>query len=98
MSLLKRIGQNQPTETQSPSRMRELRVRRQPMAPARDTYYDIKGRVQNRLIAELDPKMDVSRTEEVRATIEELFDAILNEESIILSRAERQRLFEQIVA
>jgi len=98
MSLLKRIGQNQPTETQSPSRMRELRVRRQPMAPARDTYYDIKGRVQNRLIAELDPKMDVSRTDEVRATIEELFDAILNEESIILSRAERQRLFEQIVA
>jgi pilus assembly protein CpaF len=98
MSLLKRIGQNQPTETQSPSRMRELRVRRQPMAPARDTYFDIKGRVQNRLIAELDPKMDVSRTDEVRATIEELFDAILNEESIILSRAERQRLFEQIVA
>jgi pilus assembly protein CpaF len=98
MSLLKRIGQNQQIETQTPSRMRELRVRRQPMAPARDTYFDIKSRVQNRLIAELDPKMDVSRTEEVRATIEELFDAILNEENIILSRGERQRLFEQIVA
>ncbi len=98
MSLLRRIGQNQPTQTEEPSRMRELRVRRQPMAPARDAYHDIKGRVQNRLISELDPKMDISRTDEVRATIEELFDQILNEENIILSRAERQRLFEQIVA
>ena len=98
MSLLKRIGQNQPTGEQTPSRMRELRVRRQPMSPARDTYHDIKGRVQNRLLAELDPKMDVSQTDEVRATIEELFDAILNEENIILGRAERQSLFDQIVA
>jgi pilus assembly protein CpaF len=98
MSLLKRIGQVQATETQAPSRMSELRVRRQPVAPTRDAYHDLKSRVQGRLIAELDPKMDVSRTEEVRATIEELFDAILNEENIILGRAERQRLFEQIVA
>ena len=98
MSLLKRIGQTQVVEAESPSRMRELRVRRQPMAPARDAYHEIKGRVQNRLIAELDPKMDVSQTDEVRTTIEELFDAILNEENIILGRAERQRLFEQIVA
>ena len=98
MSLLKRIGQTQVVEAEAPSRMRELRVRRQPMAPARDAYHEIKGRVQNRLIAELDPKMDVSQTDEVRTTIEELFDAILNEENIILGRAERQRLFEQIVA
>ncbi len=98
MSLLKRIGQTQETETQAPSRMSELRVRRQPMTPTRDAYHDLKSRVQNRLIAELDPKMDVSRTEEVRRTIEELFDAILSEENIVLGRAERQRLFEQIVA
>jgi pilus assembly protein CpaF len=98
MSLLKRIGQAQVAEAQGPSRMRELRVRRQPMAPARDAYHEIKSRVQNRLILELDPKMDVSKTDEVRATIEELFDAILSEENIILGRAERQRLFEQIVA
>ncbi len=98
MSLLKRIGQNQPTEQQTPSRMRELRVRRQPTSPARDAYRDIKSRVQNRLLAELDPKMDISQTEEVRATIEELFNAILSEENIVLGRAERQRLFDSIVA
>jgi len=98
MSLLKRIGQAQVAEAEAPSRMRELRVRRQPMSPSRDAYHEIKGRVQTRLIAEMDPKIDISKTEEVRATIEELFDAILTEENIILGRAERQRLFEQIVA
>jgi pilus assembly protein CpaF len=42
--------------------------------------------------------MDVSQTVEVRQTIEELFENILSEEKIVLSRPERRRLFEQIVA
>jgi len=42
--------------------------------------------------------MDISKTDEVRSTIEEMFDATLAEENIILSRVERQRLFEQIAA
>jgi pilus assembly protein CpaF len=42
--------------------------------------------------------MDLSRKNEVRSHIEELFNAILAEESMVLARAERQRLFEQIVA
>jgi pilus assembly protein CpaF len=42
--------------------------------------------------------MDVNRTAEVRRTIEELFENILAEESIALSRAEKKRLFEAIVA
>jgi pilus assembly protein CpaF len=46
----------------------------------------------------LDPSMDVNRTAEVRRTIEELFENILAEESIALSRAEKKRLFEAIVA
>jgi pilus assembly protein CpaF len=63
-----------------------------------DQYFDLKTRVQNKLLAELDPSMDVSQTAEVRRTIEELFENILAEEKIILSRPERRRLFEQIVA
>ncbi|MBN2004877.1 MAG: CpaF family protein [Anaerolineae bacterium] len=59
---------------------------------------DLKTRVQNRLISELDPSMDVSRTAEVRGTIREMFEAILQEESIVLGRKEREALFEQIVA
>jgi pilus assembly protein CpaF len=97
MSLLKRIEKSQqPVE--APSRLKELRVRRPVVAPARDAYMDLKNRIQDRLIAELDPTMDISHTDEVRRTIEEMYDAILAQESIILSRTERQRLFEQIVA
>jgi pilus assembly protein CpaF len=54
--------------------------------------------VQNKLLAEIDPSMDVTRTEEVRRTIQNLFEQILVEENIVLSRPERARLFEQIAA
>jgi pilus assembly protein CpaF len=59
---------------------------------------DLKTRVQNRLIAELDPAMDVSQSESVRDTIREMYDSILQEESIVLGRRERDALFQQIVA
>ncbi|MCU0520000.1 MAG: CpaF family protein [Anaerolineae bacterium] len=59
---------------------------------------DLKNRVQNRLIAEMDPATDVSRTAEVRQTIKAMYDEILQEESIILGRRERDALFEVIVA
>jgi pilus assembly protein CpaF len=72
--------------------------RRPSTAAQRDTYQDLKVRVQNKLLAELDPSMDVSLTAEVRRTIEELFENILSEEKIVLSRPERRRLLEQIVA
>jgi len=42
--------------------------------------------------------MDPSRTAEIRRTIQELFEQILNEENIVLSRPERARMFEQIAA
>src|SRR5512136_192305 len=82
------------------SKLTEMRLKRAPAAtsPARDAYLDLKTRVQNKLLAEMDPSMDVSKTDEVRATIEGLYDSVLAEENIILSRVERQRLFEQIVA
>jgi pilus assembly protein CpaF len=69
-----------------------------PGARSNNAYLDLKTRIQNRLLAELDPSMDLSRKNEVRAHIEELFNAILAEESMVLARAERQRLFDQIVA
>jgi pilus assembly protein CpaF len=104
MSLLKRIERERqatvqaPAQAEGPSRMAELRVRRQPAPPGRDAYRDLKTRIQNTLIADLDPTMDVAKTDEVRRTIEEMYNNILAEERIPLSRAERQRLFEQIVA
>ena len=100
MSLLKRLEQGQrPQVEERPSKLQEIRVKRQaPSAGSRDAYQDLKTRIQNKLISELDPGMDISQTGEVRSTIEEMFESILMEENIVLSRNERRRLFEQIVA
>ncbi|MFP3852860.1 MAG: CpaF family protein, partial [Anaerolineales bacterium] len=112
MSLLKRIEEGQTSEPATSSsrsstsggdsgssRLGGISARRSsPPGGSRDTYHDLKSRVQNKLLAELDPTMDVSQTAEVRQTIEELFENILAEEKIVLSRPERRRLFEQIVA
>ncbi len=87
------------------SKLAELRARRTaPPTPGSTagatagTYIDLKTRVQNKLLSQLDPSMDVSRTADVRKTIEDLYETILAEEGIVLSRAERKRLFDQIVS
>jgi len=110
MSLLKRLEQGKDEDprrggqsggSSGGARLSSLQARRN--APPgssgpRDTYLDLKTRVQNRLLAELDPGMDVTKVAEVRKTIQGLFEQILVEESIVLSRQEKHRLFEQIVA
>src|SRR5215216_2342685 len=111
MSLLKRIEQGHsgnssgqsPTDNQSGegSRLSSLQARRvnAPItSPQAGSYFDLKTRIQNKLLSELDPSMDVTRTDEVRRTIQDLFEQILAEENIVLSRPERARLFEQIAA
>jgi pilus assembly protein CpaF len=69
-----------------------------PANGGKDNYLDLKQRVQNKLIAELDPKLDLSRTEEVRRQVEDIFNTILDSENIILTRIERARLFEAVEA
>ena len=99
MSLLRRIekGQRkQPSAAGTPPA--ESRPRRAAPSPVRDALRDLKTRIQNKLIEELDPTLDVTQQEELRRTIREMFDSILAEERIVLSRTERERLFEQIVA
>jgi len=99
MSLLRRIEQQKKAELSSePKKMQELRMRQSTIPPSRDAYQDLKTRIQNQLIADLDPTMDVTKTDEVRRTIEEMYNNILAEEQNVLSRAERKRLFQQIVA
>ncbi|MBC7258191.1 MAG: CpaF family protein [Chloroflexi bacterium] len=97
MSLLKRIEGTQPEERAS--RLEELRTR-QPaaMTQTEETYRDLKARIQERLVSEIDEKLDINKREDVRRAIEELYNSILAQENIILSRTERHRMFEQIVA
>src|SRR5271157_3571570 len=83
------------------SRLSSLQARRvsAPItSPQAGSYFDLKTRVQNKLLAELDPSIDPTKTDEVRKTIQDLFEQILTEENIVLSRPERARLFEQIAA
>ena len=103
MSILKRIqgtDNSQPPASTPPAglNIQARRVAAPTAATTQDTYQDLKTRVQNKLLAGLDPQMDVSRVNDVRRTIQELFEQILNEENIVLSRPERARLFEQIAA
>lgn len=109
MSLLKRIEQgksaqpqaNQPAGSGAQPSLITLQARRvvpPGVGVQKDTYSDLKTRVQNRLLSELDPSMDITRVAEVRNTIQDLFEQVLAEENIVLSRPEKQRLFEQISA
>jgi pilus assembly protein CpaF len=109
MSLLKRIEQGrngqppseQPSSAGGQSNLISSQARRvipPGVSGQKDTYTDLKTRVQNRLLSELDPSMDITRVNEVRSTIQDLFEQVLAEENIVLSRPERQRLFEQISA
>src|SRR5512140_242017 len=111
MSLLKRIekgqggstsgGSSSDNQSADGSRLSSLQARRvnaPTTSPQAGSYFDLKTRVQNKLLSELDPSMDITRTEEVRRTIQDLFEQILAEENIVLSRPERARLFEQIAA
>ncbi|RRR65812.1 MAG: CpaF family protein [Candidatus Viridilinea halotolerans] len=111
MSLLKRIGGTPPAEaspaaTQAGSRPGATPAARPSAAPSMrpnmpsmdENFNEIKLRVQNRLISELDPRLDLSNKAKVRKQVEEVFHAILDGESIVLTRSERQRLFEGIEA
>lgn len=99
MSLLKRLERNQQPVKSETSKLQELRVKRAaPVAGSRDATVDLKNRIQERLIAELDPSIDIAQTAEVRATIQEMFESMLLGESIVLTRNEKKRLFESIVA
>ncbi|OJX47046.1 MAG: type II secretion system protein E [Chloroflexi bacterium 44-23] len=109
MSILRRIqGEGQSNGVQPPKTggsdplrnpaLQSRRINAPTSSTSNDTYQDLKNRVQTKLLGTLDPTMDVTQTADVKRTIQELFEQILNEENIILSRPERSRMFEQISA
>jgi len=97
-------GGNNKDEEQRLAAQRAAMAKRRPVGSegqqrqGAGNYSDLKVRIQNRLLAELDPNMDVSKKDEVRRQIQDLFNAILAEENMLLSKTERERLFESIVA
>ena len=68
-----------------------------PAAPVRADLKALKERIQKRLIADLNPSIDLGGPQ-MRQVIENLFNDILLEEGVPLPRLERQRLFDAVVA
>jgi pilus assembly protein CpaF len=93
------IGGGQEAQDDNISRLRQ---RREPVHGmiGQHAGVDVKSLVQSRLLEDLGPgdAFDMSKTEELRARIDDLFTTILAEENIVLARNERRRLHDQIVA
>ena len=76
--------------------MASARAECSPRYPLRESFRDAKFRIQQRVISDLDPKLDLSNQVEVRREIEEAFGRALDAEGLALTRAERTRMLEQI--
>jgi len=106
MSLLKRIGgntsaigENSATNNRSGGGFHEpTKLSGTPREREDTNFVDIRSRVQNKLIGELDPKLDLSNAAKVRQQVEDIFNTILDSENIVLTRTERARMFESIAA
>jgi pilus assembly protein CpaF len=105
MSLLKRIGGTPSTsESGSPAvqsgapRFEGTKIGAPPRERDDSAFTDIRSRVQNKLIGELDPKLDLANAAKVRQQVEDIFNTILDSENIVLTRTERARMFESIAA
>jgi pilus assembly protein CpaF len=66
------------------------------LAPRDDTT--LATRVRDKVLARLDPKLDISNPRVVRQAIEAMFPQAIAEENAALSRPERVSLFEQVMA
>jgi pilus assembly protein CpaF len=63
-----------------------------------DAQRSLKDRVKRKLISELDPSVDTTQIDEVRQRLKSLFDQIIEAENLVLTRAEKERLFEELAA
>ncbi len=59
---------------------------------------EFKNRVQNKLLATLEPTTDMTRKEQLRTQIERVIDDMIIEEHMTISRPEKLRLHESICA
>ncbi len=105
MSLLKRIGGTPTTGDGSTSatqpgapRFESAKLGAPPRERDDHSFTDMRSRVQNKLIGELDPKLDLANAAKVRQQVEDIFNTILDSENIVLTRTERARMFESIAA
>ncbi len=72
---------------------------RQPDAIAtEDVQRRVKDRVRARLLAELGAGIDTTQTDDLRARLRQLFEQIVGAEEFVFTRAEKERLFDELSA
>ncbi len=105
MSILKRFSNDQTDGTASKdngvNRQDPTRTRKMGMGDVSNNqamYLELKNRIQQKLIQTLDSSLDVTQVNEIRKAIQQEFEAILSEENIVLSRPEKVRISESIIA
>ncbi len=88
-----------PPAAEEGSRLDSLRSRRAPsgMSAGVGSYTDLRNRVQQMLLSELDPRDD-PRSPETQQRIQEVFNTILQDEAITLSKTEKEQLYRQVVS
>jgi pilus assembly protein CpaF len=57
---------------------------------------EIKEQVQMKLISELDPRADMNNKDQMLRQMKEIFNTLLDSESIVLSRSEREQMLKSI--
>jgi pilus assembly protein CpaF len=73
-------------------------ARLQAAPPLRDALMELKARILKKIIAEMDPKLDTARPDDLRRYIEEQFVESLEADQVILARGERQQVLDQLIA
>ena len=105
MSLLRRIEgskPDRPAQPQAPAGggppdlpTSQLPHAAAPTAP-KDGMRDLRQSLMSKIINNLDPRLDLKDEKAVKSAIEEMFNKILEEDAVTITRVERQRLLEQI--
>ena len=104
MSLLKRFEGGETPRDRQPvmghSPCEPVAPRRPAFAPepSKDVMDELKTRIQNRLISELDAPVSLTNILQIRQRIQDAFENIIAQEDIVISRLERQRLLSRIAA
>jgi hypothetical protein len=82
----------------NPDELEDLRVRRtSPSVGSRDAFVQLKVRLCQELLADLDPALDVRDKTHLRPYVHERLDALLAEFNLVLNRSEKRRLLDAIV-
>ncbi len=106
MSLLKRIEGARPVTPQERPPVTAAGTVAPPPAsgpltlsvhPVRDTMRDVRTELHSRIINNLDPRLDLSDLKALRSSIEEMFNRFLDDQAVVMTRVERQRMLDQIV-